>query len=218
MMTSLKKSKNSSPSAGGKSESRKPTFTEQARRKQILEVSSKLFMAKGFKNTSLNDISRAAGFSRGVIFYYFDGKREIGEQTIWESLYQYGKYVQDRVGKKKTSKTQLLEFIDACLEYQKEHREFYLLYIDLIGCFGDTQDRYQVTATANRRTREWLVDVIKTGQKNGDIAKVPAHNLADVVQGFIDGLMEMIAMEPDTVDIKGCKKLVHKMILNIIKT
>ncbi len=175
-------------------------------------------MSKGFKNTSLNDISRAAGVSRGVIFYYFDGKREIGEQTIWESLRQYGKYVQDRVGKRKTSKTQLLEFVDACLDYQKEHREFYLLYIDLIGCFGDTEDRYQVTATANRRTREWLVDVINTGQKNGDIAKVPAHDLADVVQGFIDGLMEMIAMEPDTVDIKGCKKLVRKMILNIIKT
>jgi len=49
--------------------SRKPTFTEQARRKQILEVSSLLFRSKGFNRTSLEDIAREVGVSRGVIFF-----------------------------------------------------------------------------------------------------------------------------------------------------
>ena len=196
---------------------RKPTFTEQARRKQILDVSSRLFMSSGFKNTSVDDIAREAGVSRGVIFYYFDGKQEIGEQTIWESLRQYGEYVQDRVGRKKTSKTQLLEFIDACLDYQQEHLELYLLTLDLVGCFGDNHDRYQLTVFVNQRTREWLMDIIQAGQKNGEIGKVPASELADVIQGFVDGLMEMTAMEPDAVNIDGCKKLIRKMVLSTIK-
>jgi len=217
MAKSVKNPKKTSSSAGGKRTSRKPTFTEQARRKQILEVSSKLFMSKGFKNTSLDDIAREVGVSRGVIFYYFDGKREIGEQTIRENLRQYSQYVQDRVNKRKTSKNQLIEFIDACLDYQHDHREFYLLTVDLVGCFGDLNERYNMTVFVNARTRAWLLEIIEAGQKNGEFAKLPAQDLADVIQGFTDGMMELSAMEPDVVNIKGCKKLIRTMILNTIE-
>jgi len=217
MPTSQKSPKKPKSAAKKKQADHKPTFTELARRKQILDVSSKLFMSNGFKNTSLDDIAREVGVSRGVIFYYFDGKREIGEQTIWEALRQYGKFVQDRVSKRRTSKNQLLEFIDACLDYQHEHRELYLLTVDLVGSFGDTHDRFKLTVFVNRRTREWLVDIIKEGQKKGEIGKVPARVLADVIQGFVDGLMEMTAMEPDVVNIKKCKKLIRKMVLNTIE-
>ena len=196
---------------------RKPTFTEQARRKQILEVSTELFRSRGFNGTSLDDIAREVGVSRGVIFYYFDGKRELAAQTVLQSLRQYGDYVQDRVSKKRTSKTQLLEFIDACLDYQHDHREVYLLYADLVGSFGDVEDRYELSASANRATREWLVEIIKTGQKSGEFSKVPVLELADVIQGLIDGMMSMGALEPDVVNIEGCKRLIHKMMLNLIK-
>jgi len=218
-MAKAPKSSNQVKSPGNKKRhSGKPTFTEQARRKQILEVSAKLFMAKGFKNTSLDDISKEVGVSRGVIFYYFDGKRELGEQTIWETLRQYGDYVQERVNRRKTSKNQLLEFIDACLDYQADHRELYLLTVDLVGCFGDTHDRYELSIFVNQRTREWLVDMIKAGQKAGEINKVRANVLADVIQGIVDGLMEMTAIEPEKVDIKGCKNLVRKMLRNTVLT
>jgi len=75
--------------------------------------------------------------------------------------------VRDRVSKKRTSKTQLFEFIDACLDYQHDHREVYLLYADLVGCFGDADDRYALTIVANRATRAWLVEIIEAGQKSG---------------------------------------------------
>ena len=217
MATSPKGQKNPKSASKKKRGDHKPTFTELARRKQILDISSKLFMSKGFKNTSLDDIAREVGVSRGVIFYYFDGKREIGEQTTWETLRQYGEYVQARVSRRRTSKNQLLEFVDACLDYQSEHRELYLLSVDLIGCFGDTDDRYRLTVFVNRRTREWLIDIIESGQKSGEIGKVPVKALADVIQGFVDGLMEMTAMEPDVVNLKKCKKLIRKMILNTIE-
>lgn len=216
MAKPAKTSKKPGPAKGGKRTSRKPTFTEQARRKQILEVSSKLFMLNGFKNTSLDDIAREVGVSRGVIFYYFDGKREIGEQTIRENLRQYSEYVQERVRKRKTSKNQLLEFIDACLDYQYDHREFYLLTIDLVGCFGDINDRYKLTIYVNSNTRKWLLEIIAAGQKSGEFVRVNDHILADVVQGFTDGMMLLSAMEPDVVDLNGCKKLIRKMVLSTI--
>lgn len=195
----------------------KPTFTEQARRKQILEASAETFSTRGYDATSLDDIARAVGVSRGVIFYYFDGKSEIGEQAVRQCLRLYGNYVRERVAAKSTAREQLLEFVDACLDYLDIHRKDYLLYVDLIGCFGNAEEKYSISVSANRNTRDWLVGIIKQGQKDGDIARLPVTTLADVIQGIVDGMMELSALEPETVDIDSCKKLLRQMILRTIE-
>lgn len=196
---------------------KKPTFTEQARRKQILETSAEMFASRGYDATSLDDIAKSVGVSRGVIFYYFEGKRAIGEQVVKQCLSEYGAYVRDRVGQVSTAKSQLLEFSDACLDYLDDHRQDYLLYVDLIGCFGNAEEKYKISVTANQNTRRWLIDIIRQGQKDGDIAKVPVSSLADIVQGAVDGLMELSALEPDDVSINGCKKLFRQMLINTIE-
>jgi hypothetical protein len=38
---------------------------------------------------------------------------------------------------------------------------------------------------------------------------VPVHELADVIQGLIDGMMSMGALEPEVVNIDGCKRLIR---------
>lgn len=196
--------------------SEKPTFIERERRRQILDIAARLFTEQGFDATSLEAIAEEAGVSRGVIFYYFDGKRDLGEQTVRRGLRDYSRYVRERVAQRRPGIDQLFEFIDACLDYQREHREIYLLYIDLIGCFGDAQDKYALTVSMNRRTREWLTGIIRAGQDRGEIGAVPVHELADVIQGFVDGLMEMCALEPDGINVDGCKALIRRMICRTV--
>lgn len=192
----------------------KPTFTEQARRKQILETSAEMFSTRGYDATSLDDIAKAVGVSRGVIFYYFDGKREIGEQAVRQCLRRYGSYVRERVEQQPPGTKQLIEFVDACLDYLDNHRKDYLLYVDLIGCFGNAEEKYVISVAANQNTRKWLTQIIKDGQQAGEIGKVSVNNLADIIQGVVDGLMELSALEPKNVNIKGCKKLLRSMILS----
>jgi AcrR family transcriptional regulator len=196
---------------------RKQTFTEQARRKQILQAASELFRSQGFTNTSLDDIAKAVGVSRGVLFYYFDGKREIGEHTVRQTLRGYSDYVRERVSRRRSPRNRLLEFVDACLDYQQAHPEVYIEYVELIGCLGDDDDKYRLNKAVNKRTREMLVELIESGQADGDIAGLPARELADVLQAFIDGMMEMTAMEPGAVDLEASKKLIRRMLLAVIE-
>jgi AcrR family transcriptional regulator len=208
-----------SPGTSGNSRrsSKKQTFTEQARRKQILDTAAKLFRERGFAKTSLDHIAKAVGVSRGVLFYYFDGKREIGENTVRESLRAYSTYVLERLERKRSPKTQLLEFVDACLDYQRDHPEVYIEYVDLIGYLGEDEQKYRLTQAVNKRTRALLIDIIERGQQNGEIASVSARALADVIQAFIDGMMEMTAMEPGAVDIEASKKLIRRMLTATIQ-
>jgi AcrR family transcriptional regulator len=58
---------------------KKLTKKEQAllRRNQIIDAALKLFAEKGYGNTTIKDISEAAGTSMGLMYHYFASKEEL---------------------------------------------------------------------------------------------------------------------------------------------
>ncbi|MGV8080746.1 MAG: TetR/AcrR family transcriptional regulator [Syntrophales bacterium] len=50
---------------------------KDSRRNAILKAARKLFLEKGFKNVTVENIARKAEFSKGSIYLYFKGKEEI---------------------------------------------------------------------------------------------------------------------------------------------
>ena len=52
--------------------------------KLILDVSTKLFMEKGYENTSLQDIiNNLGGLTKGAIYHHFKSKEEIYNAVIY---------------------------------------------------------------------------------------------------------------------------------------
>jgi AcrR family transcriptional regulator len=191
----------------------KPTFIEEARRRQILDASMQLFARNGFDQTSLAEIADEVGVSKGVISYHFDGKRDLGEEVIRRSLREYGTYVQERIARKSTGSEKLLEFVNACLDFIAENADFYMVYFDVQGCFGTAEEKQSMLAFVNSRTRELLIGIIEQGKNEGNIRKrVSTRNLADVVQAMVDGIQSQIAAEPDSIDIAGCRRIFLDMI------
>ncbi|MBP0726876.1 TetR/AcrR family transcriptional regulator [Bacillus sp. RG28] len=52
-------------------------YNSQATIETILSVSAKLFLEKGFDKTSMQDIAKTAGISKGAIYHHFQSKEEI---------------------------------------------------------------------------------------------------------------------------------------------
>lgn len=48
-----------------------------AKRDQILDGAKRVFAANGYDGSSMNDITRAAGVSKGTIYVYFNNKEEL---------------------------------------------------------------------------------------------------------------------------------------------
>lgn len=46
-------------------------------KKQIMDAAVTLFSSKGYKKTSLSDVARAAGVTRGAIYWHFENKGEL---------------------------------------------------------------------------------------------------------------------------------------------
>ena len=54
----------------------------EERKNEILDVAERLFCAKGFDNTSTNDILQEIGIARGTLYYHFKSKEDILDAMI----------------------------------------------------------------------------------------------------------------------------------------
>ena len=50
---------------------------ESGKKDRILEVAKKIFLEKGYKETKITDIAKAAGISPATIYLYFNGKKDL---------------------------------------------------------------------------------------------------------------------------------------------
>lgn len=62
--------------------SRRVAGEDPAKREQILDGAKRVFMEQGFEAASMNDITRAAGVSKGTIYVYFENKEDLFEDMI----------------------------------------------------------------------------------------------------------------------------------------
>ncbi|MCA9549598.1 MAG: TetR/AcrR family transcriptional regulator [Myxococcales bacterium] len=59
---------------------------EQARREQILSAARRCFIESGYHPTRMDDIARAAGLSKGGVYFHFKSKQEVFESLVDEEF------------------------------------------------------------------------------------------------------------------------------------
>ena len=54
----------------------------EERRQEIIATATKLFLADGYDNTSMNDVMKALNIAKGTIYHYFASKDELLEAVV----------------------------------------------------------------------------------------------------------------------------------------
>lgn len=71
---------------------RKPVITARTaeaadeRRSQIIEAAANAFMSEGFAATSIDDVARLLGCTKGLIYYHFKNKTELFFAVHWQTI------------------------------------------------------------------------------------------------------------------------------------
>jgi len=163
------------------------------RKEVILQAASRLFSDKGFKETSISDISEITKVAEGTIFYHYKSKEglflAILEGLKTEIINGYDRYFQE---KKFESG---LDMVEGAISYylylagMKEDR-FHLLHhrypYELAAVNPVCRDHLE--AIYNR-----VVDIfeqaIRRGQEDGSIEPLPARKMALILFSMVDGLV-----------------------------
>ena len=64
------------------------------RRTELIAIAQQLFYTKGYENTSVNDIIKAAGASKGGFYHHFDSKQGVMMSVVEGLVEQSEKMIQ----------------------------------------------------------------------------------------------------------------------------
>lgn len=97
----------------------------------IMQAALELFANEGFHPTSISEIAKKAGISKGLMYNYFESKEDLLKETILhgiESLMEFFDPNHDGI----LTKEELIHFIKQMVKTIKEHVIYYRLYFSLM--------------------------------------------------------------------------------------
>ena len=90
---------------------------KEQKRKQIRKIATKLFVEKGFENTTTRDIANAAGINKAALYYYFDSKEELLYQILDDTVRIGLERIREIEGSKISLKEKLTAVTDMYTRY-----------------------------------------------------------------------------------------------------
>jgi AcrR family transcriptional regulator len=107
------------------------TFTEAARRTQIITAAIDTIAEAGYGQASLARIAERAGASKGVISYHFAGKDDLIREVVAEVLAKGEAYMIPRVLSESSGAGMLRAYIESNLAFMREHRNHVVAILEI---------------------------------------------------------------------------------------
>jgi AcrR family transcriptional regulator len=194
---------------------RRPSFIEEKRRSQIVDIAIQTIATQGFSQASLAEIAKKAGISKGVISYHFDGKEELVEEILRSLLRKPADFIKERVSLAASAVEKLRAYVEANFEFMKMNRVGYVALVDLWG--QRDSGRNSLNADAYEPSRHYLAHMLEEGQRTGDMRAFPVMPTASLIQGAIDGVMLQWVLDEKAIDLDGAKEEVVSMVLRHVQ-
>ncbi|EOS22645.1 hypothetical protein C806_03257 [Lachnospiraceae bacterium 3-1] len=141
-------------------------------REKIASAASVLFMDKGIATTSMDDIAKAAGYSKATLYVYFENKEEIVGILVLDSMKKLYHYIVSALEQQETTKEQYNFICCGLVQYQEEFPFYFKMVLDKINIDFENHDylpeekeTYQIGEEINEKIKEFLI----SGMDKGDL-------------------------------------------------
>src|SRR6516162_7488793 len=108
------------------------TFTETARRAQIVAATIDTIAELGYGQASLARIAETAGTSKGVIIYHFGGEDELMRELVAEVVAGGVAYMEPWIDAEPTGAGKLRAYIESNLAFIREHRNHMVAIVEIV--------------------------------------------------------------------------------------
>ncbi|MGE0687758.1 MAG: TetR/AcrR family transcriptional regulator [Dehalococcoidia bacterium] len=182
----------------GQESARVRTFIEEARRAQIIKSTVDVLADLGFARTSLAEIARRAGISKGVIHYHFHGKRELIEEVIAQTFKQEHDWTQTLLEKDVSASTKLKAYIDGNVVFIKTNPRYLKALLEIFQNYRRDDGAPFFEGTDNEAaTLDFLGAVLQQGQEAGEFRpfSTPAASMA--IRGAVEVMPMRRATDPN---------------------
>jgi TetR/AcrR family transcriptional regulator, fatty acid metabolism regulator protein len=173
------------------------TFTETARRAQIVTAAIDTIAERGYGQASLARIAETAGTSKSVILYHFSGKDDLIRELVAALAGRAGEYLRPRVDAQPTGAGMLRGYIEANLAFMGENRALVVAAVEIARNARGTDGRPLIDQpgpdTALAELRELLAHFQSAGEFRSGFDPLA---MAMAIRAAIDAAPPRLAREP----------------------
>ena len=129
-------------------------------RENIGSAASALFMERGIAATSMDDIAKAAGYSKATLYVYFENKEEIVGILVLNSMKKLYDYISSALIQHETTKARYDFICRGLVQYQEEFPFYFKMVLDKINIdfesknyLPEERETYQIGEEINEKIK-----------------------------------------------------------------
>ena len=161
---------------------------KEERKSQIMEAAMKVFTQKGYSSARMDDIVDASGLSKGAIYHYYEGKKEIFLALIdhWETQTFPNFY--SRNGKERSASETLRDFANEIIQVFKSRSYVFHAEVEFWSLSNQDDEVRKRSQELYEKIINLFELVINKGIRNKEFIKVDSRITAIYILSVFQGI------------------------------
>jgi TetR/AcrR family fatty acid metabolism transcriptional regulator len=176
------------------------TFTQVKRRDQLMGCTIDAIVEVGYARTSVAEVARRAGVSKGVVTYHFPAKDDLIQAVIDDAIGEMGRYLEPRLlaaHPLQHPERFIAAYLTTWTGYIQAHGRQVLALVRIYNAFRDESGRPSPAFDVRANEITAVADVLRRGQEAGRLGSFNPATVAAVMKAALDDLLIQYADNPE---------------------
>ncbi|MYT27673.1 TetR family transcriptional regulator [Streptomyces sp. SID8354] len=173
------------------------TFTNAARRAQIVAAAIETIAELGYAKASFARITERAGLSSPrMISYHFADKDDLMHQIVREVFTAGAEFIGARMAAEETMAGRLRAYVAANLQFLREHPQEMAALTEIGPHVRDTGGQPYTSQSTQEPSVRGLEELLSAGQRSGEFRDFDVRSMAVMIRGAVDAAAQRLRGEP----------------------
>ncbi|MGV8144381.1 MAG: TetR/AcrR family transcriptional regulator [Methanothermobacter sp.] len=171
-------------------------ISKEERIKSITDAAMEVFLEKGYQNTTMENIAKNAGLSKGGLYHYFKSKDMILIHVNQKISAEIEKIMKNAF-KKSSVKEGILTYIRNYLKYWLEHpKETTFLFLSITKIM-ENQELLEYYQMYTEDYISYFQEAFKRGVQSGEFIEHNVKTSALTLTAALDGIISYMIMDSE---------------------
>lgn len=168
----------------------KTAKNHNAKKNELVEIAEKLFLEKGYEETSVDDILNASGLSKGGFYHYFKSKEDVLLDSISNFAENLLTELEPLIEDKRLN---ALEKLKRCMEKKTTSQKSKIELLKYMNMLMESDFTfYKFTLTITQKYVEPFARIIEQGVEEGIFKVQFPHETADILLRAVTSVPQSI--------------------------
>jgi TetR/AcrR family transcriptional regulator, fatty acid metabolism regulator protein len=179
------------------------TFTEVARRAQIVQCAADVIAEAGYARATMAEIAARAGVAKSVISYHFADKNELMQELIRTAVGTFTEFIEPRLAAQASARGKISAYLTGSADYMIIHRNMHLAVLEIaFNALGP--DGLPLVASMPLETHKpALEQILLDGQAAGELRDFDVQVMAGLLRSAVTHTMVLAQRADPGLDVQS---------------